>query len=74
MLVQKYRLLHVSTGDLLRARRRFMPQLAEYMDKGLLVPDELICQVRRDDTPKDWPARHAVTRRFCKNGCRSLTR
>ena len=48
LLVQRYGLLHISTGDLLRARRRFMPELAGYMDKGLLVPDELICQVLKE--------------------------
>jgi len=48
LLVEKYGLLHVSTGDLLRARSRFLPELAEYMDRGALVPDEIITQVLRE--------------------------
>jgi adenylate kinase len=66
MLVQKYKLLHVSTGDLLRARRRFMPELADYMDKGLLVPDTLICQVWRTLASAQWRGRQLwrTQRRF----------
>ena len=41
----RYKLVHISTGDLLRARRRDMPELARFLDAGGLVPDDLVCGV-----------------------------
>ena len=44
-LNERYGLVHISAGDLLRTRRRFMPELADYLDNGKLVPDEIVCAV-----------------------------
>ena len=45
-LVQHYNLIHISTGDLLRAERKAGTPLGkkaeEYMSKGNLVPDEVV--------------------------------
>ena len=41
----RYKLVHISTGDLLRSRRRDMPELAAFLDAGGLAPDELVCGV-----------------------------
>lgn len=46
MIAAKYGIPHISTGDILRANIKNGTELGakakEYMDKGLLVPDELI--------------------------------
>lgn len=45
-IIEKYALLHLSTGDILRSQVAAQTQLGlmakEYMDKGLLVPDEVM--------------------------------
>jgi adenylate kinase len=45
-LIEKYGLIHLSTGDLLRSEIAAKTELGlnakEYMDKGLLVPDEVV--------------------------------
>ncbi len=45
-LIKKYGIPHISTGDMLRDARRSGTELgkkaAEYMDKGQLVPDEVV--------------------------------
>lgn len=45
-LAEKYRLAHISTGDILRENRKqgteLGKQAAAYMDSGKLVPDDLI--------------------------------
>jgi adenylate kinase family enzyme len=41
-------MLRISTGALLRARQHLLPELAQFMDQGLLVPDELICQILKE--------------------------
>ena len=45
-IIEKYGLLHLSTGDILRSQVAAQTQLGimakEYMDKGLLVPDEVM--------------------------------
>lgn len=46
MLAEKYQIPHISTGDIFRANIKnntpLGEQAKEYMDKGLLVPDELV--------------------------------
>ena len=46
MLEEKYNLMHLSTGDLLRSAVRAQTELGNsaksYMDKGALVPDDVI--------------------------------
>ena len=46
MISEKYGVPHISTGDIFRANIKENTPLGqkakEYMDKGLLVPDELV--------------------------------
>ena len=49
MLADKYGIPHISTGDIFRANIKNGTELGkkakEYMDQGLLVPDELVCDL-----------------------------
>ena len=63
MLADKYDIPHISTGDIFRANIKNGTELGtkakEYMDKGLLVPDELTCdlvvdRIKRDDCAKGY--------------------
>ncbi len=59
---EKYNILHISTGDIFRANVKEGTPLglkaSEYMNKGLLVPDELVCDLVEDRLTWD----------DCKNG------
>lgn len=61
-LVKKYNIPHISTGDIFRANIKEGTELGVlakgYMDKGLLVPDELVVSIVKDRLTKD----------DCKNG------
>ena len=52
MISEKYHVQHISTGDIFRANIKEGTPLgkkaSEYMDKGLLVPDELVCDLVED--------------------------
>lgn len=58
----KYSIPHISTGDIFRANIKSGTDLGkkakEYMDQGLLVPDELTCDLVMDRIQQD----------DCKNG------
>lgn len=62
MIADKYGIPHVSTGDIFRANIKEGTQLGKeaktYMDKGLLVPDELTVKILLDRVAKE----------DCKNG------
>lgn len=62
MIADKYGVPHVSTGDIFRANIKQGTELGKeaktYMDKGLLVPDELTVKILLDRVAKD----------DCKNG------
>lgn len=62
MISEKYNLPHISTGDIFRANIKNGTELGkeakQYMDKGLLVPDELTVKILLDRVSKD----------DCKNG------
>lgn len=62
MLAEKYGIPHISTGDIFRANIKEGTDLGkkakEYMDKGLLVPDELVVDLVMDRFKAD----------DCKNG------
>ena len=59
---EKYSIPHISTGDIFRANIKEGTELGkkakEYMDQGLLVPDELTCDLVMDRIQQD----------DCKNG------
>ena len=62
MIADRYGVPHVSTGDIFRANIKEGTELGKeaktYMDKGLLVPDELTVKILLDRVAKD----------DCKNG------
>lgn len=61
-IADKYAIPHISTGDIFRANLKAGTELGkkakEYMDQGLLVPDELTCDLVMDRISQD----------DCKNG------
>ena len=62
LIAEKYSIPHISTGDIFRANIKNGTELGakakEYMDKGLLVPDELVVDLVMDRFKAD----------DCKNG------
>ena len=61
-IAEKYQIPHISTGDIFRANIKNGTELGKkaktYMDQGLLVPDELTCDLVMDRIKQD----------DCKNG------
>ena len=61
-IADKYKIPHISTGDIFRANIKKNTELGhkakQYMDQGLLVPDELTCDLVMDRIKQD----------DCKNG------
>ena len=57
MIASKYQIPHISTGDIFRANIKNGTDLGkkakEYMDQGLLVPDELTCDLVMDRIQQD---------------------
>ncbi|MCH5264039.1 MAG: adenylate kinase [Lachnospiraceae bacterium] len=57
MIAEKYGIPHISTGDIFRANIKNGTQLGmeakQYMDKGLLVPDELTVKILLDRVAQD---------------------
>ncbi|MHC4193533.1 MAG: adenylate kinase [Planctomycetota bacterium] len=55
-IVDKYGLLHLSSGDILRRHRKEGTELGKkarsYMDSGALVPDEIIIEMMVDEIKK----------------------
>ena len=56
-IAEKYSIPHISTGDIFRANIKEGTELGkkakEYMDKGALVPDELVCDLVVDRISQD---------------------
>ncbi len=56
-IAEKYNIPHISTGEIFRANVKQATPLGikakEYMDKGLLVPDELVCELVEDRVLQD---------------------
>ena len=56
-LVEKYDIPHISTGDIFRKHLKEQTKLGlkakEYMDKGLLVPDELVVDIVKERLMED---------------------
>lgn len=61
-IIEKYNIPHISTGDIFRENIKNGTELGkkaqEYMNKGQLVPDELVVEIATDRLAKD----------DCKNG------
>ena len=61
-IVEKYNVPHISTGDIFRANIKNGTELGlkakEYMDRGELVPDDLVCDIATSRLLED----------DCKNG------
>lgn len=61
-MIEKYNIPHISTGDIFRENIKNGTELGkkaqEYMNKGELVPDDLVCEIATDRLKKD----------DCKNG------
>lgn len=61
-IVERYNIPHISTGDIFRANikegTKLGMQAKDYMDKGLLVPDELVISIVND----------RLTWKDCENG------
>lgn len=57
MISEKYGIPHISTGDIFRANIKENTELGQkakgYMDKGLLVPDELVVDLVVDRLAQD---------------------
>ena len=86
MIAEKYSIPHISTGDIFRANIKEGTDLGkkakEYMDKGLLVPDELVVdlvvdRLTWDDTkdgyvldgfPRTIPQAEALTKALAARG------
>lgn len=56
-IIRRYEIPHISTGDILRENiKKGTPlgkEAKEYMDKGLLVPDELVVSIVKDRLSKE---------------------
>ena len=63
-IASKYEIPHISTGDIFRANIKNGTELGrkakEYMDQGMLVPDELTCDLVMDRIAQDDCARGFV--------------
>jgi adenylate kinase len=61
-IVEKYNIPHISTGDIFRAnikeKTELGKQVEEYLNKGLLAPDELVVSIVKD----------RISKEDCKNG------
>ncbi|NLJ77944.1 MAG: adenylate kinase [Tissierellia bacterium] len=57
VIVKEYNIPHISTGDIFRDNIKRDTELGkrakEYMDKGLLVPDELVVSIVKDRIAED---------------------
>lgn len=64
MISEKYGIPHISTGDIFRANIKENTELGQkaktYMDKGLLVPDELVVDLVVDRLAQDDAAKGYV--------------
>ena len=56
-IVEKYKVPHISTGDIFRENIKNGTELGmkaqEYMNRGELVPDELVCDIATDRLSRD---------------------
>lgn len=56
VITERYEIPHISTGDILRSNIKQGTELGkkanEYMDKGLLVPDDLVVSLVKKKTSR----------------------
>ena len=56
-IIEKYKVPHISTGDIFRENIKNGTELGmkaqEYMNRGELVPDELVCDIATDRLSRD---------------------
>ena len=71
-IAEKYGIPHISTGDIFRANIKNGTELGKkakaFMDQGLLVPDELTCDLVVDRIPRTIPQAEALTEALAKKG------
>lgn len=71
MLAEKYGLLHISTGDIFRANIKEGTETGKlaksYIDKGMLVPDEVTCRIVRERLLKEDVKRGYMLDGFPRN-------
>eukprot|EP00455_Lapot_gusevi_P027326 TRINITY_DN2889_c0_g9_i1.p1 TRINITY_DN2889_c0_g9~~TRINITY_DN2889_c0_g9_i1.p1 ORF type:complete len:494 (-),score=120.16 TRINITY_DN2889_c0_g9_i1:123-1604(-) len=48
MLREKFGMIHISVGDLLRQNQKNIPELKRYMDRGELVPDSVVVPILKN--------------------------
>ena len=64
-IAEKCQIPHISTGDIFRANIKNGTELGKkaktYMDQGLLVPDELVCDLVVDRMYSRMTARKAIS-------------
>ena len=70
-IAAKYQIPHISTGDIFRANIKNGTELGKkaktYMDQGLLVPDELTCDLVVDRIQQPDAAKWLCAGWFSKN-------
>ena len=59
-LVAKYHLVHISSGDLLRARQSEDKELKSFMDQGQLVPDAVIIRLMKERMKQPDALKHGA--------------
>ena len=74
-IAEKYGIPHISTGDIFRANIKNGTELGKkaktYMDQGLLVPDELTCdlvvdRIQQDDAKNGYVLLSLIHILLCK--------
>ena len=73
-IAEQYNIPHISTGDIFRANIKNGTELGkkakEYMDQGLLVPDELVVDLVVDRIEKDDCQKGFIDRMSGRRSCR----
>ncbi len=59
-ICQHFHHIHLSVGDLLRQHTKFMPTLQKYIEKGELVPDDLVVNIVKARLAKEDCSLHGV--------------
>ena len=72
LIIKEYGLDHISTGDVLRGEMKAETELGkiakDYIEKGQLVPDELIVDIIFDGFPRTIPQAKALKKMLNERG------